>query len=224
MTILNDLDKKITQMGRSPEQKAKENEAQRISQYYRQIGKLFAESLDPKSIPEQYRALYDSIEEWKTKIQELEAFQASPQNGMACPNCHAQIPAGSVFCNACGANLAHTTANTPFPQSQNPESVCAACGAPLNPEQTFCINCGAKIEQPSKPEAKQESGQKEAQEQEQKAETGCDQDDEDMTEIITSDADELSQALQDKPETCPTCGAERTEGRMFCTHCGHKFE
>ncbi len=49
----------------------------------------------------------------------------------ACPNCKAQIPAGSKFCPECGTNLAGVT--------------CKECGAQNAPGAKFCNNCGKPL-------------------------------------------------------------------------------
>lgn len=47
-----------------------------------------------------------------------------------CPECKAQIAAGSKFCNQCGAKL---------------ESKCPNCGADVAPGSAFCSECGQKL-------------------------------------------------------------------------------
>lgn len=49
---------------------------------------------------------------------------------MTCPTCGHEAPAGSDFCNGCGARLART---------------CGACGATPPPESRFCNSCGAPL-------------------------------------------------------------------------------
>ncbi|MFQ6014058.1 MAG: SPFH domain-containing protein [Anaerolineae bacterium] len=51
---------------------------------------------------------------------------------VVCPNCSAQVPAGSRFCNVCG---------TEIPQGVQ----CASCEAILPFGSKFCTQCGAKI-------------------------------------------------------------------------------
>ena len=47
-----------------------------------------------------------------------------------CPNCKAQLPAGSKFCNQCGAKLG---------------AKCPSCGADVKPGSAFCSKCGQKL-------------------------------------------------------------------------------
>lgn len=49
-----------------------------------------------------------------------------------CPNCGADVPAGSKFCNNCGQKLVA-------------ESKCPNCGADVPPGSKFCNNCGHKL-------------------------------------------------------------------------------
>lgn len=47
-----------------------------------------------------------------------------------CPDCKAQIPAGSKFCNHCGAKL---------------NNKCPSCGADISRGSLFCSECGQKL-------------------------------------------------------------------------------
>jgi membrane protease subunit (stomatin/prohibitin family) len=51
---------------------------------------------------------------------------------MICPSCSAQIPAGSKFCNQCGAKIGG-------------EMICPNCKADVPEGSKFCPNCGTKI-------------------------------------------------------------------------------
>ena len=56
---------------------------------------------------------------------------AAVSEGMTiCPACKAQIPAGSKFCNHCGAKL---------------NTKCPSCGAAIAPGSSFCSECGQKL-------------------------------------------------------------------------------
>lgn len=68
----------------------------------------------------------------------LRAGREGPAAGAAaaatvkCPNCGADVPAGSKFCNNCGQKLVT-------------ESKCPNCGADVPPGSKFCNNCGQKL-------------------------------------------------------------------------------
>ena len=49
---------------------------------------------------------------------------------VSCPNCKAQIPEGSKFCNNCGAKL---------------NNKCPNCGASVAQNSSFCSECGQKL-------------------------------------------------------------------------------
>ncbi|MBC7249184.1 MAG: SPFH domain-containing protein [Anaerolineae bacterium] len=66
--------------------------------------------------------------------QEAAAGGAAAAATIACPQCGNQVPAGSKFCNNCGAKL--EAAGKLF---------CSQCGAELPPGSKFCSNCGAKV-------------------------------------------------------------------------------
>src|SRR5436190_21645844 len=57
---------------------------------------------------------------------------------MTCAQCGHEPPAGSAFCNSCGARL---------------ELACPGCGATPPPGSRFCNECGAPTATPSKPPA-----------------------------------------------------------------------
>lgn len=49
---------------------------------------------------------------------------------IVCQNCKAQLPAGSKFCNRCGAKLGKK---------------CSKCGSEVSSESAFCPECGEKL-------------------------------------------------------------------------------
>lgn len=59
-----------------------------------------------------------------------EATEPVASEAIVCPKCNAQLPAGSKFCNHCGAKLGNE---------------CPNCGAEVAPGSLFCSNCGQKL-------------------------------------------------------------------------------
>lgn len=55
---------------------------------------------------------------------------APVQNSITCPQCHAQLPQGSKFCNCCGTKII---------------SDCPNCGAQVTPGSKFCSECGQAL-------------------------------------------------------------------------------
>ena len=236
MAFLDEMDRKLTQLSRNAVQKTKEltesariagemNELeQKIQTVYGEIGKKFVMELQPGSMPAEYGALYNQLCNLQMKLEELRRMQSAGSNSISCPNCRAQIPADSVFCNHCGTNLQQNTNGIALeqpPQIQplkpRPDpmvtAVCPNCGAGLKENQLFCINCGTKVEQirPSKPEPEKKS-------MEQSEETDVS----DITELISGEEAE-GMTLNETPLTCRVCGAEIKEGQVFCINCGEKL-
>lgn len=58
--------------------------------------------------------------------------QNTSASGVVCPKCHTSLPAGSKFCNNCGAAV-------------NQNSFCTNCGSKVVPGSKFCNNCGQKL-------------------------------------------------------------------------------
>jgi membrane protease subunit (stomatin/prohibitin family) len=80
------------------------------------LGQVMADNLRQSQQPQQ---------------QPAQASAAPAAATMACPNCNAQIPAGSKFCPECGQNLQQVT--------------CPKCQT-LNPAGAkFCTNCGTSL-------------------------------------------------------------------------------
>ena len=172
MTILQELDKKITQVGNNVAQKAQsmtqnmktkseiDEEQRKITSLYAEIGRMFAHTLTAENIPTEYRQTYNWIRISEQKITgirgRMTAQAVAYDDRMTCPVCHAQIPADSAFCNGCGANLAQAAVprvefseqppEVRTPKEANFRSACANCGSPLKDGQIFCINCGSKVE------------------------------------------------------------------------------
>ena len=58
------------------------------------------------------------------------AGPAVAEGMIVCPGCKAQVPAGSKFCNSCGAKL---------------DNKCPRCGANVAQGSAFCSECGEKL-------------------------------------------------------------------------------
>jgi len=72
--------------------------------------------------------------------------------GLTCPECQASNPAGSLYCNHCGAVL-EVEEQEVIPESQTTSKLpvarsCPYCQAPINPEQKICSRCGKPLDLP----------------------------------------------------------------------------
>ncbi len=116
-------------------------------------------------------ALYDgiaAIDAERAQIQaELDALdqeaaaEAYAAQVYTCPFCGGRVAATDLFCSGCGkpiaeiqAALAAQQASAPAaqqasaPAAQAPAggSTCPSCGAPVNPGDAFCMNCGTRLD------------------------------------------------------------------------------
>lgn len=228
MTILNKLDKKLTQVGSSVVYKTQsmtenmrvkneiDEEKRKIKHLYAEIGRKFACTLTAENIPEEYRQIYDMVTDSEQKIIKIRTqitAQGVAHAKIRCPVCHAQIPADSVFCNSCGANMTQAAArgqeiSAQFPAFQTPRedncrNTCTNCGAPLKDGQIFCINCGSKVGTSPLSEAQHVDAS-------------------DKTEIITPEP--VQAEMEESLSKCPSCGAELGDGQVFCINCGTKVK
>ncbi len=127
---------------------------------------------------------------------------------------------GKVRCEACGAYVDDDSVfcvNCGHRMVPVKENGCPNCGADIKDEFVFCPVCGARI-----PEQEPELEQEKALEQEPELEQ----------EKALEQEPELEQEkeLEQEPELepakrkCPNCGAELGDDDLFCMECGTKIE
>ena len=197
MAFLDDIDKKLTNLGQGAIQKTREmTDSAKLSGALKNLeGQKKDVLADLGAIS--YRKLKESgeeagpeesgiiarLDELETQIADLRGQIQRVKGVIFCPNCHAQIAQDSMFCNVCGAKIEHP-APAPAPVPPQGGEVCSNCGAPVEPDQAFCVNCGSKIEH-------------------------------------TAPAPEpIPIPEPPKGPTCPNCGAEINPGQGFCIICG----
>ena len=156
MAFLDVLGKKISQTGQDVVQKTKDTaevikynsmiaeEERNIESLYAQIGKLYVD-LHADTCEDAFTALIGSLKESQTKIAEYREHIIQVKGVFTCPNCGEELPLNVAFCSACGTKIEKK--ETPSETAANVRH-CQACGAPMEDGYVFCINCGAKYEEP----------------------------------------------------------------------------
>lgn len=156
MAFFDQLSSKLTQTSQTAVQKTKDmaeimrlnsqisEQERKIEQNYREIGKLYYENFADKDV-ELFRSLVAEIRGAEGNVQEMKASLLRLKGARPCPVCGAQQPAGSVFCNACGAKIPEASADAARPQ-RGDGVTCRSCGAVMPKDAAFCTNCGTKLE------------------------------------------------------------------------------
>lgn len=206
MAFLNNLDRKLTEIGQGALKKTKDvsdvvkisaavrDEEGKQAEIFCQMGAYFYRTYSDSS-DAQMKAWCDSIRASNALIRQYQD-QLTILKGVAfCPNCNAEVPLTSVFCSNCGAKMMPTTAAA----SVRPEKICPNCGTLGTEGQVFCPNCGNKyVEQ----------------------EVSFVSSEERMVDPVPEmPAEEPVQTTN----CCPNCGKELKEGQIFCINCGKKL-
>ena len=200
MAFLDDIDKKLTNLGQGAIQKTKEvTDSAKLSSSIKNLEGQKKDAMadlgaicyrkcresGKESDPEE-AGVIARIDELERQLSDLRGQLQRVKGVIFCPSCHAQISPDSAFCNVCGAKIEHP-APAPAPTPQSGE-VCHNCGAPIEPDQVFCVNCGTKIER---------------------------------KEPIPEPQPVPEPApTQQSGAVCPNCGAEIGAGQGFCIMCG----
>lgn len=69
------------------------------------------------------------------------------QDEITCPECHGKNEAGDMFCVFCSAPLRQLTPENEVVQeeeSRKEKRICATCSYPIQEDDSFCNNCGAR--------------------------------------------------------------------------------
>ena len=96
-----------------------------------------------------------SFQDMQKQAQPQQAQAQAPQGGVKCPDCGADLPAGSKFCTNCGKRLGNACPNCGAEVAPGAKfctncghklsSNCPNCGAEVAPGSKFCTNCGQKL-------------------------------------------------------------------------------
>lgn len=157
MAFFNDLSKKLSQAGQDVAQSTKNfaavtklnslvsEEEKKIDNLYYQMGKTYFET--NSDYPEDNLAGYisaiieamNNIEKYKEQIKETKGVTN-------CPNCGAEVPYTSSFCNACGTKMSQVQS---FVQTPENAVKCENCGNFVPNGYKFCTSCGNVIGAPA---------------------------------------------------------------------------
>ena len=178
----------------------------RINSAYMQIGKLYFEKYHEVCDPD-FTSLIKTIADGGEKVKALKQQINAVKGVVICEKCGAEVQAGSLLCNSCGAAM-------PKPAEADPMegmTKCGKCGAMIPTGSRFCTACGAQMEQKPAMEAGGDMQSEEAGQQ-----------------VNTATAEETSVEEAEAPKetgktVCPNCGAAIAEGDLFCVECGTKI-
>ncbi|MDY3250411.1 MAG: zinc ribbon domain-containing protein [Candidatus Choladocola sp.] len=124
------------------------NRKKREQECYSELGRGYFNISAHYQIPEleervnEIREILNDIEMYQKKILDLKGVTI-------CKSCGAEVGIHELFCSACGARN----------EDAKPEEeglFCPVCHTPLNENDSFCINCGHKIEKPEQIPQKEE--------------------------------------------------------------------
>lgn len=121
---------------------------QDIRQRIFQLGQMCYEKMksNPNSDPELV-AMTDIINKLDQNRKSFYENKLRLEGKMMCANCGAEIPYGSIYCNACGkkANV-REDGEADAPKQEISGKTCTKCGAALEDGSRFCMNCGTPVD------------------------------------------------------------------------------
>ncbi len=160
MAFFDEMDRKLSQFGQSVSNKSREvSEGMRLSSaikaeeekqnnLYREVGKYYFENCAANA-EGQLKVLCDQIVASMELTSQYKQQQNVLKGMVSCPNCGAQIPANSGFCNACGSKIEKQVSPAPQPGAGK---ICPKCQKTVEADALFCTFCGNQFEaQPAAP-------------------------------------------------------------------------
>lgn len=153
MAFFDNLSRKLTQAGQGALQKTKDiadvarlnsaiaDEEKVLNNNYYQIGKLYAQ-LHSADCEECFSAYIAGINESLKKIEDLKVELQAVKAIAKCPNCGAEVPNTSAFCNACGTAMPNPAGNAYDPDKY---AKCPKCNSFVEKEMNFCTQCGSPM-------------------------------------------------------------------------------
>ena len=229
MAFFDEMDRKLSQFGQSVSNKSREvSEGMRLSSaikaeeekqnnLYREVGKYYFENCAANA-EGQLKVLCDQIVASMELTSQYKQQQNVLKGMVSCPNCGAQIPANSGFCNACGSKIEKQVPPAPQPGAGK---ICPKCQKTVEADALFCTFCGNQFEaQPAAPAYEEPA----APAYEEPAAPVYEEPAAPVYEEPAAPAYEEVHIPEVTVPTCVKCGAVLEEGQKFCTVCGTKVE
>lgn len=236
MAMLDDMDKKISGWFNAGAGKAKDmSESLKISaaireeetkqtDLYRQIGQFYFENCAEEATG-QLKVWCTDVLASKAQVMQYKEQLRVLKGTVGCPNCGAEVPANSAFCNVCGTKIEKIE----IPRRQMGGKICPQCGTPAEDNSAFCTACGMKLpETVQMPAFQQEQlppmrcpGCNALIEGGQAFCTNCGRK---ITENSVETVPVQEEYQMPEKRKCPQCGAEIEEEQIFCTNCGARIE
>lgn len=231
MSILDGMDQKVTNFINAGTDKARgvsetmritneiREEEKKQEQLYKNLGYYYYKNCFENAEGEAKNICLE-IKESQNKIS-MNREQLKTIKGIVnCPNCGAEMPNQSMFCNVCGSQLVHKKEKT--------NNLCSNCGAEIEEGYLFCTSCGSKVSDMKK----EEPNVLECSDIENCP--NCGKEINPGNAFCTSCGTKIEKKklelkseqmpLEDCTKRCLNCNAILEEGQKFCIMCGRKVD